>query len=251
MLAIKNNVITEAASAGEMVKSDYRTAMVFRKYGIDFCCGGKWPLAMVCESKQLDTGTVLNELYESTRIIAIPSYLPFREWKPSFLADYIVNVHHGYLYATLPVLSVQLKKFVEEHRNKFAYLDELEMQITLLQKIILQHIQHEEEVVFPYIKQVAHAYDSNESYAGLLVRTLRKPLENIMHHEHDTLGKIINRMRTLTGNYIIPPNACASHRVTLSLLQELDNDLVQHIYLENDILFPRAIAMEKELLQSN
>jgi regulator of cell morphogenesis and NO signaling len=106
----------------------------------------------------------------------------------------------------------------------------------------------EEEILFPYIRQIAHAYKSRESYAGLLVRTLRKPVENVMQHEHETISKILNRIRLLTDNYQSPPNACVSHGVTFSLLKELDNDLVQHVYLENQILFPRAIAMEKELL---
>ncbi|MBL7764301.1 MAG: DUF542 domain-containing protein [Chitinophagaceae bacterium] len=249
MLHLKNESITASASAGEMVRSDYRTAAVFRKYGINFCCGGKWPLEMVCETKQLDTYAVLQELHKVTREISIPAFLPFEEWKISFLSDYIVNVHHAYLNTTFPLIKVQLRKFVDEHRVKYNYLDELEMQFTLLYKTMPPHMQHEEEIVFPYIKQIAHAYESSEPYAGLLVRTLRKPLENIIQHEHDELEKIITRIRSLTDNYKIPPNACASHRVTLSLLQELDNDLVQHIYLENDILFPRAIAMEKELLK--
>lgn len=99
------------------------------------------------------------------------------------------------------------------------------------------------------MRQISHAYESKESYASLLVRTLRKPVEDLMHHEHDTLKKVLTRFRSLTNNYMAPDNACTSHRVAFSLLQELDDDIVQHLYLENEVLFPKAIAMEKELLQ--
>jgi regulator of cell morphogenesis and NO signaling len=114
---------------------------------------------------------------------------------------------------------------------------------------MLPHLQHEEEIIFPYIRQIAHAYDNKESYAGLLVRTLRKPVENVMHHEHEAVHKILGNMRQLTNHYTPPQHACTNHKVTFLKLLEIDNDLTQHMYLENDILFPRAIEMEKKLLR--
>jgi regulator of cell morphogenesis and NO signaling len=80
------------------------------------------------------------------------------------------------------------------------------------------------------------------------VRTLRKPVENVMHHEHESVNRSLRLMRQLTDHYTLPEGACVSHKVILSKLLELDNDLLQHMHLENDILFPRAIAMEQELL---
>jgi regulator of cell morphogenesis and NO signaling len=118
-----------------------------------------------------------------------------------------------------------------------------------LMKEIPPHMKKEEEVIFPYIKQIYHAWRHQESYASLLVRTLRKPVEEVMQSEHETVGKQLNRMREITNHYSPPANACLTHKVTYAKLQELDNDLVQHIHLENNILFPKAIALEKELLQ--
>jgi regulator of cell morphogenesis and NO signaling len=114
---------------------------------------------------------------------------------------------------------------------------------------MMPHLLQEEEIIFPYITQIAHAYHNKESYAGLLVRTLRKPVEKIMHHEHELVSKSLAEMRRLTNEYILPVGACVQHKVTFSKLLEIDNDLLQHMHLENDILFPRAIAMEQELLQ--
>ena len=94
-----------------------------------------------------------------------------------------------------------------------------------------------------------HAYESREPYAALLVRTLRKPVENMMAHEHKYIEKYLTAMREITNNYTPPPNSCITHRVAFFKLKELDNDVVQHMHLENNILFPKAIAMEKEILE--
>lgn len=242
-------VIDENSCAADIVKQHYRTATVFRKYGLEFCCGGKWPLKMVCETKGLEVEDVLHDLKRASRVLSIPGTLPFDTWKVDFLTDYIVNIHHEYLRQSLPSVKEQLGKFVAEHLKKYPHLAEVESQIDFLDRTMIPHLQQEEEIIFPYIRQIAHAYDSKESYASLLVRTLRKPVEDIMHHEHEILEKTLHRLRLLTNDYTAPEAACTSHRLSYSLLKELDDDLVQHLYLENDILFPKAIAMEKELLE--
>lgn len=241
--------ITEDSCAADIVKQHYRTASVFKKHGIEYCCGGKWPLKMVCETKELDKEDLLVELKNATRNIAIPSTLPFEDWKIDFLTDYIINIHHQYLRQSLPAMAEQIKRFADEHRSKYPQLSEVETQFNYLHKTMIPHLQQEEEIIFPYIRQIAHAYESKETYARLLVRTLRKPVEDIMHQEHEVLEKVLRKFRSLTNNYTPPEASCTSHRLSYSLLRELDDDLVQHVYLENEILFPRAIAMEKELLE--
>ena len=110
-------------------------------------------------------------------------------------------------------------------------------------------MRQEEEMYFPYIKQIYHAHKHRESYARLLIRTLRKPIEEVMQKEHDTTGSKLNKLRSITNNYTPPANACITHKITFAKLKELDKDLVQHIHLESNILFPKAIKMEQELLQ--
>ncbi len=244
-----STVINENSCAADIVKEHYRTATVFRKYGIEYCCGVRWPLKMVFETKNLAAGRIMEELTEACRVINIPGSLPYNSWKIDFLTDYIVNVHHEYLRRSLPEIKDHVTKFVGEHRKKYPFLTEVESKINFLDKIMIPHLLQEEEIIFPYIRQISHAYDSKESYASLLVRTLRKPIEETMHHEHDDLGNALEQLRTLTNNYTIPDGACTSHRLAYSLLKELDDDLVQHVYLENEILFPKAISMEKELLE--
>ncbi|HET9431855.1 MAG TPA: DUF542 domain-containing protein [Chitinophagaceae bacterium] len=249
MMLLNYSGIDIDSCAADIVKKYYRTAEVFRRHGIEYCCGGKWPLKMVCETRDIDPEQLLNELRVAARDIRISNKLPFSEWDTDFIISYIVNIHHQYLKQMLPSLKEQLEKFVDEHREKYGYLSELERLFNFVYKTIIPHLREEEDVIFPYIRQIAHAYESKESYAGLLVRTLRKPVESMMHQEHETMGKVLKEFRTMTDNYTTPANACTSHRLSFCLLQELDDDLVQHLYLENVVLFPRALAMEKELLQ--
>jgi regulator of cell morphogenesis and NO signaling len=206
-------------------------------------------LKLLCESKGVEVSDIVSELQEVSRNISVSSRLPFHEWKVDFLTNYIINIHHEYLRRNMPLVKEQLKGFVEEHKKKHPSLIDLQMQFNLLDKVIVPHLKEEEDILFPYIQQVAHAYDSREPYAILLIKTLRKPVESIMNQEHETIRNILLQFRALTDNYTPPQVACTSHRLSYSLLKELDDDLVQHTYLEGDILFPRAIKMENELLQ--
>lgn len=243
------NKIDPGSSVAEIVSRDYRTADIFRKYDIEYCCGGKYPLSIACQMKGIDEEVVIKELEEAMRELNTSNTLNFNEWHIDFLTDYIVNVHHHYMRKALPRLKDYVDRFAEGHKKKFGYLDELQQIVSQLQRSFIPHLTEEEEIIFPYIRQIGHAYYNREPYASLLVRTLRKPVEDIMNHEHATTSKTLRRMRELTSNYTPPENACLSHKVTFHKMREVDNDLTQHIHLENNILFPKAIAMEKELLE--
>lgn len=233
----------------EIVSYDYRTADVFRKYNIDFYCGDKWSLERICEIKNIDIAVIKKELEESIRTVCVPNSLKFEEWNLDFLTDYIVNVHHEYLRKALPETRDYLLNFMSNEGDKFPYLPELFKVFSELATDMFPHLQQEELIIFPYIRQISHAYHSKESYAGLLVRTLRKPVESVMQHEHESVNRFLRQMRKLANCYTFPETASVSQRVSTLKLLEVDNDLVQHLHLENDILFPSAIALEKELLE--
>lgn len=241
--------IERTALVSDIVSKDYRTALVFRKYNIDFCCGGKWPLEIACDSKGLDVDIVINEITDITRSVFVPSNLQFANWETDFLIDYIINIHHQYLKRSMPEIKEQLVGFKEKHITSFPELQQIEHLYNGFMQEMIPHLIHEEEIIFPYIRQLAHAHRDKEPYGALLIRTLGKPIEAVMNNEHESTGQMLRSMRKLTNNYSIPAGSCANHQVTFSFLKELDNDLVQHTHLENNILFPRAIAMEKELLQ--
>jgi len=233
----------------DIVTHDFRTADVFRKYDIDFCCGGKWPLDIVCKNKNLEVEIILDELQNIVSQSSSNAAIDFDSWDIDFLTDYVLNVHHRYLKKALPEVNEQIKKFLDGHLKKYPELAILEVVISRFMKEIPPHMKMEEEIFFPYIKQIYHAHKHRESYARLLIRTLRKPLEEVMLKEHETTGYSLHHLRTTTNNYTPPVNACITHKVTFAKLNELDKDLVQHIHLESNILFPKAIKMEQELLQ--
>jgi regulator of cell morphogenesis and NO signaling len=236
---------TQAVSG--IVRSDYRTADVFKKHGINYCCSGQVTLHEACSARNLDYNLVLGDLTEATRDIQLSNSLKFSEWKLSFLIDFIVNVHHAYLKDNLSTFLTTLHVFIEGHKKKYAELQEV---LEIFQELALLldiHDRHEEEIIFPYIKQIESTHARKEVYGNLFVRTLRKPLSNI-EREHRVIGELLTEIERVTNHYTFPPSACTNHQVIYHKLREFHDDLTQHKHLENKILFPRAIAMENELL---
>jgi regulator of cell morphogenesis and NO signaling len=239
-----------SASVSEIVIQDYRTAGIFMKYGIEYCCGGKFPLDMVCLSRGLEPGALLEELKQATREVRLPADPGYRDWPIDFLIDYIIHLHHRYIRQAVPAIGEHLTEFIREHERKIPELKALGEMYEKLAAEILPHLKDEEETVFPYIRQLAHAFNNREPYAVLLVRTLRKPLRKMIDDEHEKMAWLLMQLRKCTNNYTPPEKACVNHRVVFSRLNELDQDLSQHLYLETDILFPRTLEMERELLDT-
>src|SRR6476660_8939220 len=205
-------LIKDDSFVSEIVTQDYRTSNVFLKHNIDYCCNGKLSLRAVCEEKGLDLQEMKRQLKESLRTINYSNSLDFNDWPIDFLIDYIEYVHHHYLRTNLSSVQEILYKIVISHHNKFPYMRELRDFFVGLVKDIIPHLDQEEKIIFPYIKQIAHAHQSKESYASLLVRTLRKPVENLMHDEDEKLAQYLHRFRKLTNQYTSPPNAASAHR---------------------------------------
>jgi regulator of cell morphogenesis and NO signaling len=239
--------IDPGKSIADIVREDYRTAETFVKFGINYCCGGNKSLRDVCEVKNLDLKVVLAQLKKAQRQIAVFHELDYNSWKVDFLIDYIINVHHAYLNSTMTRLLDQVTSFVNNHKKQYPYLQDLLKVLNQLITHLTIHIRHEEEIIFPYMKQIDNAYKRKESYGNLLVRTLRKPLIN-HEEEHLKVDELFLKLRNLTNNYNYPSEACTTHQVIFHKLEEFDADMAQHKYLEDDILFLKAMHMERELL---
>jgi regulator of cell morphogenesis and NO signaling len=232
-----------------IVRADYRTADVFRKHGINYCCSGEVSLQEACALRNIDYVKVEEELAEVTRSIRLPNSLQFSSWKIDFLADYITNVHHAYLYNSLPGLEMKLEKFINGHRNKYPALLELQETFIELARVLIPHCRQEDETVFPYIKQIDAAYRRNEPYGNLFVRTLRKPL-SCVSGIHDEISELLQELKILANQFNYPDQACTNHQVIYHLLREFHDDLIQHMHLENNILYPEARKIEEELLNN-
>ena len=241
--------ITKDQLVKEIVARDYRAASVFEKLEIGYCCGGNWSLESVCLMKGIEVEKVIADIQNTTRNIQISPIIPFEKWNIDFLIDHIIHIHHYYLKQTLPEIDKLLTRFVRKHEEKLGFPDKLLSQYHIIQTSLFQRMEEEETVIFPYIRHLNHAYESNDSYAGLLVKTLRKPIPKVVANEHDIIHSGLHTLRQLTSDYSVPPKACTSHHVVFSKLAELDNDITQHLFLENETLFPKVLIMEKELLQ--
>ncbi len=248
-MLLKKNEKDSTPTVADIVAGDYRTADVFLKHGITYCCDSKFPLKVACEMRGIDADKLQEDLEKATRTIVISPIINFSSWESNFLIDYLLNVHHNYLDKALPGIQSVLKEFISAHVNKFPYLQEMEQQFNKLVRVLRASMIKEETEIFPYIRQIAHAHKHKEPYAGLFIRTLRKPVEEALFKGHEMVSGLLRTIRELTNNYTSPENVCISHQVLIAKLKELDNDLVQHIYLEESVLFPKVLQMEKELLE--
>lgn len=248
-MQIETNTMIAPLSVSQIVRNDYRTADVFKNWGINYCCGGNLPLEEACAIKNIDPALIEADLRAATRNINLPNALRFNEWPVVFLIDYITYVHHGYLQQTLPVLGRHISSFVSGHTKKYPYLVQVKETFENLSEELLEHTQKEEESIFPYIRQINNTYSRKEVYGPLFVRTMRQPLSETVKKEHSRISNLLLLLREQTNNYHFHPDACTNYQVIYHKLKEFDADLVQHKHLENNILFPKALEMEKSLLQ--
>lgn len=232
---------------GDIVRSDYRTADIFRQYGINYCCAAQTSLMEACLLKNVDPEVIAAELEHVARNSRISAKICYEEWRIGFLIDYIINIHHSYLKMALPSLEQLLVSFTESHKQKYPDLSEIADILRQLAALLQRGMRREEEALFPYIKQIESMHRTNEIYANIFVRTFRKQLGNFDTENH-LLNDLLLNLRSHCGNYIIPDTACAKFHVIFNKLNELHEDITQYKYLEN-ILFTRASGLEKDLLQ--
>jgi len=236
-------------TVSEIVRSDYRTSDIFKKYGINYCCGGNTTLNEACKVQKIEASVIQQELESITKNLVIPSSIRFDEWELDFLVDYIVNVHHAYLKQTLPVLRNTLQTFASNHRDKYPFLDKVSEVYEELASLLLEHLEEEEQKIFPYIKQINSTHRRKETYGRLFVKTLSKPLTQVLASGHRHISALLSQLRELTKGYRFEADACTNHQVVFQKLKELDVDITHHEHLENNILYPKALHLEKELLQ--
>lgn len=230
---------------GQIAAKDLRKAEIFKKYGLDFCCGGKKTVKEACAEKGIDVTKVEHELQNAYQL---PSSrpLPYNDWNLDFLSDYIVNTHHNYVRKNLPDLMVYGKKVMQVHGGQHPELLIIHQLIEEVNEELSAHMIKEEQVLFPYIKQLVAAKNNSQPLHAAQFRTVQNPIK-MMEMEHELVGKNFAEIRELSNNYTLPADACASYNLLYNLLSEFEEDLHLHVHLENNILFPKALEMEKEL----
>ena len=235
----------EIKTVGEIVASDIRKAEIFRKYGIDFCCGGKKSLKEACEEKEVNIESLINEL-EVITVSQQNNAAHYNDWDLDFLVNYIIQNHHKYVLKAIPEISVYLDKVVSAHGDAHYELIEIQQEFTMLAKEMMQHMQKEEQVLFPYINELVNVSKNegmlNQPHFG----TILSPIA-IMEKEHELAGNLMADIKELSSNFKAPEDACASYKYLYDQLSQFEEDLHMHVHLENNILFPRAIELEEQL----
>lgn len=243
----KRNTAGKPLTVGEIVAADYRKAEIFKKHGIDFCCGGKKSLQKVCREKGMDVIQLEAELNALDNTTGKRTH-DFASWDPAFLADYIVNTHHKYVLETIPVLY----QYLEKVSNVHGHMHPETVQIFSLFKQVAAELNHhmikEEEILFPYIKQLVRAKKEGAGRSEDMFGSVAQPIR-VMEHEHDLVGNLMKQIAELSSGFTPPQGACGTYRVSYGKLKEFEEDLHEHIHLENNILFPAAIILEQELGQ--
>jgi regulator of cell morphogenesis and NO signaling len=230
-----------------LVQNDYRTADVFKRYNIMLNVSDL-TLEEACKQKNLDIDEVKSSLISAVHNINISNFINFNDWKVDFLIDYIKNIYHQYSKQRLPVIQTLLGEIsVANTHINYIELEALKVVFSELYNLLITHLNTQETSVFPYIKQIYSAWYNKESYGALLVRTLRKPIEKIIANEHLKLTNLLNELRKVTNYYTLEDDKNINLNILMQQMREFDNNLLQHIDLEKNVLFPKAILIEKEL----
>lgn len=231
---------------GELVAQDYRTASVFKKYGIDFCCQGNRTISDACTAKKIDVEGVLNDL-NAIGNVSDSAGIDFKSWPLDLLADYIEKTHHRYVEDKSPELIAYLEKICEVHGHNHTELYEIKGLVQQTVGNLTQHMKKEELILFPFIRKMENAKRRGELLQKPSFGSIQNPI-NEMESEHSTEGDRFRDIETLSNNYTPPEDACNTYRVTFAMLKEFQDDLHLHIHLENNILFPKSILLERQLL---
>ena len=220
-------------SIGEVVAIDHRAASIFKKSGIDFCCGGKKSIQKACLEKGINEDQIMAELKE---LESSPNTIThnYNEWDPAFLCDYIVNTHHKYVSKSLPDLVQYTDKLAKVHGERHPELIEVASLFSQVNNELLQHMKNEEQVLFPAIKELQN------SDSEVAKDTIRNEISRLSA-EHEFAGGAIDKISEITQNYLVPDDGCNTYRVAFKLLQDFEDDLHIHVHLENNILFPKSL----------
>lgn len=235
--------VTKDTIISHLVASDYRTATVFKQNRIDFCCNGNKSIGDACEQKKVDTDKLVSQLNNVTQQ-KNTGVIDYNAWPPDLLADYIEKKHHRYVAQKIEEIMPFLNKVMRVHGDRHPELLEIGQLFEGSAEELTSHMKKEEAVLFPYIRKMVQAQQEGNAVQAPF-GTVQNPIRMMMH-EHDTEGDRFRKISSLSNDYTTPEDACNTYRVTFALLKEFEEDLHLHIHLENNILFPKSIALEKE-----
>ncbi len=236
--------LAATTTVGEIAAELPGATREFEKLGIDYCCGGSRSLGEACAANSIPIEEALASLQNS--LTALPT-ADAKDWSRAMLADliaHIKNTHHVFVREECPRIEALAAKVVSVHGKSHPELLQVQQVFSALAEELHVHLMKEEQVLFPYLVRMEESTLAREAAPPSCFGTVANPIR-MMLAEHDGAGEALRALRTTTNDYKLPEDACISYRTLYEALQGFEADLHQHIHLENNILFPRAVAMEE------
>ena len=231
----------ESPTVGDIVAADFRAAEVFERFGIDFCCGGRRSFDDACRMAAVDPGVVLKALNAISRREAEGDDVA--RWPLDRLIDHIEHTHHAYVRRALPSIARHLGKVLEAHGDRHPELVRIGQAFAAMSDELQQHMLKEERILFPYVRDLV---ERQRAACGRTISpfgTVENPIR-MMEREHREAAGTLELIRELTGGYAVPSDGCTTYAVCMAELAQFERDLHRHVHLENNVLFPSAVALE-------
>lgn len=236
------NKITAESELRAIALAHPATIRVFEQHGLDYCCGGRQPLAKACEQQKIDVARVVDEL--TTVLNETPVVeLNFTAMTPTALVDHINQTHHVFVRTELSRIRPLVEKVAAKHGPNHAGYRRLPQLVGALGEDLLHHLAKEEMILFPYIVALEQYLNGMQSAPHACFSTVASPVQ-AMVGEHEAAGALLAEIRKSTDDFVAPADACPTLVGLLHSLHAFEQDLHQHIHLENNLLFPRAIELE-------
>jgi len=232
----------------EIARRSDAHAAILDRYHLDFCCGGRRTLVAACKAAGIDLDGVMIELNAAAPRSGQPQQRQI-DWNDRPLPELIDHIgygHHAYTRAAIVRLAPLMEKVVTHHGDRHPELARVEAAFVDLVADMGPHMAREEKVLFPYIRALANVGDR---LGAPPFGTVRNPVRRMMM-EHDHAAELLAEIQLASHELATPPDACGSFAALYAGLRELRLDLLTHVSLENNVLFPRAIALEDSLLQA-
>jgi regulator of cell morphogenesis and NO signaling len=236
--------VTTEKTVRELALENPAATRVFEKLGIDYCCGGNKSLGEACRAANLNMDQVLDSLETAEQ--SARAVQEERDWQTEALTDLIAHIkstHHKYTREEIARLGPLFDKVCSVHGKNHPELLQIHGTFQGLAQELTTHLMKEEMVLFPYIIRMEEAMIENGPIVPAPFGTVQNPVST-MEHEHDSAGNALRAMRDVSNGYSAPADACVSYQTLYKALATFETDLHRHIHLENNILFPRAVAME-------
>ncbi len=230
-------------TVGEIAAENPSSIRVFESLGIDYCCGGKRSLTDACTRVGVDAAHVLQLLADTKKAASAKNTTRWDEQPLRKLTGHIIETHHAYVRREIPRLEAMGAKISGKHGASKPEVVQIAELFSAMAQELSTHLMKEEQTLFPFIEEMEVAVERQLPIPTACFETVDRPIANLVA-DHDDAGAILERIRDLSSGYAAPIDACPTFRAYYQGLREFEQDLHQHVHLENNILFPRAVAME-------